>query len=251
MQTLQRELVLRGLPQRLLDSLAAVEAVLGRQVSFVVNPNLTGLALAKASSNGTIHFAPATAKAIVTATEGLPKHTMGVIGEEIMHLRRRAEHYPAIQPQFLASVFEYADSISVLSGFFEEHEFFPSLEASELTPRDVVTETITESVKKLPTMLERIKEDGDTAKWRVTLSTLFVQGSLMAPESEARTRLMEFFDDPRLEQYAGLGRSLVEEIRAAAGRPPLEVADRMRRCVDLLQLSAKGAIVTFPPFPSN
>jgi len=102
----------------------------------------------------------------------------------------------------------------------------------------------------LPTMLQRIEQNGPTAKWKVRLSTLFVQGSLMAPGSSAKTRLLELFDDPILARYAQLGHFVSDEIRAAANGAPAEVGERMRSCVERLELSPEAAIVTIPPFPS-
>lgn len=72
----------------------------------------------------------------------------------------------------------------------------------------------------------------------------------MARESSARTRLLELFDNPILTQYAELGRFLSDEIRAAADGAPVEVEDRMRRCVARLELPPEAVIVTVPPFPS-
>lgn len=116
------------LPTQLRDKLAEVEAVLGRPVKFLVDPTLEGLAAAKASSSdGTIRLSPSTASEVLAATCELSSSSMGVIGEEIMHLVRRAERYPTIQPQQEAWDGDYYDALSGLSGHFEEHAFFPFL----------------------------------------------------------------------------------------------------------------------------
>lgn len=239
------------LPTQLRDKLAEVEAVLGRPVKFLVDPGLEGLAAAKASSSdGTIRLSPSTASEVLAATRELSSSVMGVIGEEIMHLHRRAERYPAIQPQQEAWDGDYYDALSALSGHFEEHAFFPFLESLGLDPRRVLTATVEQSAKILLGMLQRIEQNGPTAKWKVRLSTLFVQASLVAPESSARTRLLEMFENPILAQYAQLGRFLCDEIRAAADAGAPQVEERMRKCVERLELPREAAIVTIPPFPS-
>jgi hypothetical protein len=93
------EQIRRLLPTALRDRLAEVEAALGRLVEFRVDGTLEGLAAGSASSDGTIHLSPSTATEVLTATAELSRSTTGVVGEEIMHLVRRAERYPAIQPQ--------------------------------------------------------------------------------------------------------------------------------------------------------
>ena len=238
------------LPAALRDKLAEVEATLGRLVEFRVDAALDGLAAGKASSDGTIHLSSLTAAEVLAATAELSRDTSGVLGEEIMHLVRRAERYPAIQPQGLASLHDYDLALSCLSGHFEEHAFFPFLENLGLDPRGVLTATIDQSGRMLPRMLPHIEQNGHTAKWRVRLSTLFVQTSLLAPESLARTRLLGLFHDPVLVPYAQLGEFLNGEITAAAGSAPLEVGERMRRCVERLDLPREAAVVTVPAFPS-
>jgi hypothetical protein len=208
------------------------------------------LAAGKACSNGTICLSPSTATEVLTATAELSRSTTGVVGEEIMHLVRRAQRYPAIQPQQLASLCDYDLALSGLSGHFEEYAFFPFLENLGLNPRGVLTATLDQSAQMLPTMLPRIERNGLTAKWRVRLSTLFVQASLMAPESRTRTRMLELFNDSILVPYAQLGDFLRNEITAAAGGAPAEVGERMRRCVERLELPADAAIVAVPAFPS-
>ena len=238
------------LPTALRDKLAEVEAALGRLVEFRVDPTLGGMAVGKASSNGTIDLSPSTGTEIWAATTELSRSTTGVLGEEIMHLVRRAQRYPAIQPQELASLNDYDVALSGLSGHFEEHAFFPFLEDLGLDPRGVLTATIDQSGRMLPTMLPRIEQNGRTAKWRVRLSILFVQTSLMAPQSLARTRLLELFNNPILGPYAQLGDFLRGEITATASAAPVEVGERMRSCVERLELPPEAAIVMVPAFPS-
>ena len=219
-------------------------------MDFRAGATLEGLAAAKASSDGTIHLSPSTAMEVLAATAELSRSTMGVLGEEIMHLLRRAEGYPAIQPQQLASLHDYDLALSGLSGHFEEHAFFPFLENLGLDPRAPLTTTIDQSGRMLPTMLPRIEQNGRTAKWKVRLSTLFVQASLMAQESRARTQLLELFNHPTLAPYAQLGDFLRGEITAAGNGAPAEVGERMRRCVERLELPPEAAIVMVPAFPS-
>lgn len=210
-----------------------METALGRSVRFLVDP-CQGAA-GKCSPDGIITLRPDSTL------------NPSVIGEEIMHLHRRKERYPVIKPGPLAAEEQYADAVNCLSGHFEEYAFFSFLEGLELDPRSVLTPTIEESVQRLPEMLPRIEQTWSQAAKRVVLATLFVQASVIAPESPATTRLLQMFDTPRLSVYAQLGRFLSDEVRAARNEAQSQVAERMQRCVARLELSPDAAIVTIVP----
>lgn len=220
----------------LAQKLAEVEALLGRPVCFWSDPRLAGYAAARVEKpQGRVYLRP-------DCVEDL-----SVIGEEIMHLHRMAEVYPVIKPLQRAASEGYDDVLNGLSGFFEEHAFFPFLEELGLDPRWAVGQTIRDSLTMLPQVLPRI-ERWQEPRRRVTLSALFVQANLMAPNSEARTELLRAFQIPPLDACREVGEFLCDEIDAARDESPPEVEVRMRRCVERLGLPNGAAVVTCEPF---
>lgn len=218
------------------QKLAEVEASLGRAVRFGADPSLAGYAAARTKKpQGRVFLRPDCVEDLST------------IGEEIMHLHRMAERYPVIKPLQRAANDGYADVLNALTGFFEEHAFFPFLEELGLDPRRSVGQTVRDSLGMLPQLLPRI------ARWqepmrRVKLSALFVQTDLMAPDSEHRTELLRAFERPLLDAGREVGSSLCDQIRAARDDPPQDVEARMERCVERLRLPGDAAVVVVEPF---
>lgn len=220
----------------LAQKLAEVEASLGRPVRFWSDPNLVGYAAARTEKpQGRVYLRP-------DCVEDL-----SVIGEEIMHLHRMVKAYPVIKPLQRAANEGYDDVLNGLSGFFEEHAFFPFLEELGLDPRKAVGQTIGDSLRMLPQVLPRIGGWQEPMR-RVKLSALFVQTNLMAPNSEDRTELLRAFQKPPLNACREVGEFLCDEIGAARDEPPPKVEVRMRRCVERLGLPNDAAVVTFEPF---
>jgi hypothetical protein len=216
-----------------------VEASLGRLVRFWSDPNLVAHAAARTEKpQGRVYLRPDCVD------------DLSVIAEEVMHLHRMAEAYPVIKPLQRAANDGYADVLNGLSGFFDEHAFFPFLEELGLDPRKAVGQTIGDSLRKLPEALPRIRGWQEPMR-SVKLSALFVQTNLMAPNSEARTELLRAFQKPPLDAYRELGEFLCDEIGGAREEPPPKVEARMRRCVDRLGLPSDAAVVAFEPFRAD
>lgn len=223
---------------RLAQKLAEVEASLGRPVQFYSDPSLLGRAAARVEQpKGRVYLCPDRVA------------DLSVIGEEVMHLHRMAEGYPVIKPLQRASDDGYDDVLHGLSGFFEEHAFFPFLEELGLDPRRAVGYTIQESVSKLPQVLPRIPQWQEPMR-TVRLSALFVQTNLMAPRSKARDALLRAFQMPPLDAVKPTGEFVCHEIGSARHEGPHEVEVRMRRCVARLRLPGDAAVVAFERFAS-
>jgi hypothetical protein len=234
---LEQAQVLPLLPAPLHNKLAELETALGRPVKFLVDSKLRSAG--SCSPEGIIKLRPDSMQ------------NSSVLGEEIMHLDRRRLLYPVIRPQQQACDEKYADVVNGLSGFFEEHAFFPFLEGLGLDPRSLISPNIEQYASRLPEMLPRIERDWAPAAKRVVLAALFVQTNLMAPESPAKTQLLEMFDQPMLTTYAELGRSVGDEISAARDEIPQQVRVRMQRCVEHLALTADAATVEIVPLSTG
>lgn len=214
----------------LAEKLLEIEDVLRRPVAFL--EDATMLAGGAANSQGFIRLAP-------RAVENI-----SVIGEEIMHLHRWTRGFPGIEPAQLAYMYDYADALLRIGGHFDEYAFFPRLEEWGLDPRSEVLPTLDPQREAILERLPEIQHDGDTARWRVVLSAMFIQPQLVAPPCAARDALLAIFDRTELAPYRVIGQALCEEIVSAQTELPDGVEARMVRSVrEHLRLNDRAANV--------
>jgi hypothetical protein len=218
------------LPPALGQRLAEVERVLRAPVRFVRDDALREAGGA-AQLDGVIRLAPRNVA------------NLDVIGEELMHLHRWMHGFPFIEPLAVASLEGYAGGLQVLAGCFDEHAFFPSLEALGLAPRTELTRRLAETVALLEGRLDEIAMNGPTVRWRVILSVIHAQAALLAPDSPARTALLEMYDRAPLHAYVQTAVSLRNEIAGVQAAPPPDVEAAMRTCLRVLQVPAPAARV--------
>lgn len=169
---------------------------------------------------------------------------LSVIGEEIMHPHRCTRGYPAIVPGARSVLLGYKSGLQALSGFFDEHAFFPFLEDLGLDPRAPIGARMVPTARALEAQIDEIHREGFTETWRVNLGAAYVQAPLMAPPSPDRDRLLALFDRPVLRQFRELGRTICAAIDLAVNQPPDQVETTTTSCVrDVLHLTDDAATV--------
>ena len=217
----------------LADKLNEIEAVLGRPVAFVIDPVLAGQAGGKAACpEGVVSLSPESVD------------NLSVIGEEIMHLHRCTRGYPAIVPGVRSVLLGYKSGLQALSGFFDEHAFFPFLESLGLDPRAPIGARMEPTARALEAQMHDIQREGFTEAWRVNLAAAYVQAALMAPPTPGRDRLLALFDRPVLCQYRDLGRTVCAAIDLTVNQQPDQVERTMTSCVrDVLNLTDDAATI--------
>lgn len=205
-------------------ALDEVEEVLGKRVNFFLVSDLGVTAVGQAFLEGYVELPPES------------RSNLNVICEEIMHLHRWTQGYPAIKPSEMADFQSYGGALKALGGFFDEYAFFPFLEREGLKPRSELQPRIVDAVEKLTGgLLDRIERDKGSGqfalRWRIRLTLTYVQAALLACESVERDSLIRLFNGTELQEYAGVGEKIIAEIVKAGEEAPSKVAEHMRTCV--------------------
>jgi hypothetical protein len=171
------------LPEPLQELLPGVDCVLRRSVRFVRDDRLGEVAGGAARPDGLVRLA---ARSLTN---------LSVIGEEIMHLHRWTQGFPAIEPTVVAVAEGDAGGLRCLAGHFDEHAFFPFLEALGLHRRGKSAPLLEQTAHLLRGLLGDIEADGPTPRWRVILSVIDPHAELLPPQDEARTAVLGPFKE--------------------------------------------------------
>ena len=100
------------LPVGVAGALDEVEEVLGKRVNFFLVSDLGVTAAGQTFLEGYVELPPES------------RSNLSVIGEEIMHLHRWTQGYPAIKPSEMADFQDYGGALRALGGHFDEYVFF-------------------------------------------------------------------------------------------------------------------------------
>lgn len=208
------------LPPPLGEKLAEVDNVLGRPVVFVQIGSITG------GAHGSVSLDEGAIKLVPAAVDN-----MSVVGEEIMHLHRwTAGGYPATRPSQEAADARFASGLRQIAGHFDEHAFFPFLEGIGLHPRAEVASIMPQTARMLEEAIADVEREDPTDYWRVTLSAIFAQAELIAPQDAGRESVLNLFRGRVLADYAGTARAICDEIVSAQAAAPTEVEQHLLRC---------------------
>jgi hypothetical protein len=224
--------VKKGLPKELLTKLEEVEKV--QKVKILEVDGLAGNAAGGVKTDGTIYVLPST------------KGNHATVGEEIMHLHRWTSGYPKVTPLQPAFAAGYAGAIKLISGLFEEFEFFPFLKGLNLSPHAAVDNVMANTARELKLLKEGVKSDGATDYWRATLCGLFAQASLTSEKNGPL--VLKLFEDDVFAPYAAIGKLICEEISTAAGKDQDATKEHMERAVFTHLKLPKDAVEVKPVF---
>ena len=227
------EQVRAALPRDLTDKLVEVETGLGRPVRFIAGDSLPGNARGSASSSdGVIRLSSQCVE------------NLNVVGEEIMHLHRRTNGYPLIEPSSPARLLGFDRALLRLGGHFDEVAFFPALEGMGLNPRGEIAQSLAAEVEKIQGLIPKLAELAYDPVIPIELPVVYVRAAMLAPEGEEQRATLRLFDDPALAGFRDTGRGLCFEIDAVKDASPSDVAASMYRCLRMLRVTATGATLS-------